>query len=344
MNIDTDIPIEQLLVDIHPKTGKVIDWAKKKKQTDEIATACHRIASDPDLDLRYSAELKNRPRKEFKNRANRLLDCGEYLEFKHSAKTGENRLHKAFFCKYRLCPMCSWRRSLKNYGQLSQVMDVGTSEGYRYLFATMSIQNCYGEDLKEQITDLYKGFTNLGRRQAVKKRIHGTMRTLEVTHNLKIGDPWFDTYNAHIHALFAVKPRYFKKDYLTQAKWLEFWKKSMKVDYEPHFHIQAVKKGKDGGAAREVSKYATKPSHILTDDHDLTDSAIWYLDRALENRRLVSYTGILKRIKADLKLDDVESGDLVHVDGEQELNPELEWTIQRFKWSYGYGQYTKFDG
>ncbi len=321
-----DIPFDQLLIDIHPKTGNVIKWSEKKKQTEEMAIGCQRLATK---DLR------------FERRAGQLLDCGEYLEFLVSTKTDEKRLHRAFFCRYRLCPMCSWRRSLKNYGQLSKIMDVCSSQGYRYLFSTMSVKNCSGLELKSQISALFKGYTNLIRRKAVNNCVLGSMRTLEVTHNVNPTDTCFDTYNAHIHAIFVVKPSYFKKGYIKQAQWLEYWKKAMKVSYEPHFHIKAVKKGKDGGAIREVSKYATKPGQILTQDHELTDSAIFYLDQALANRRLVSYTGILKKIKADLRLDDVENGDLVNVDGNQDLNKELDWTIQRYQWGYGYSQYLK---
>lgn len=335
-NQTISLEFNQLLIDIHSKTGKLVDWSLKKKYANEMAIACERIAQKA-----IDSQSYDDPKVKFRGRAVSLRNCGDFLIFKEAKETGEKRLHKALFCKYRLCPMCSWRRSLKNFGQLSQVMEVASSQGYRFLFATMSIQNCLGEVLKSQIEDLMKGYTKLIRRKAAKDQILGTMRTVEVTHNVDPTDTWYDTYNAHIHALFVVKEIYFKKGYIKQAKWLEYWKKSMKVSYDPHFHIKPVPKRDQGGAIRELSKYVTKSSQILTKNEKLTDKTIVVLDDALENKRLISYTGVLKEMKKELALDDVETGDLVNVDCNQPIDPGLEWTLQKYRWNCGYSQYVK---
>ena len=56
-------------------------------------------------------------------RADRVSQCGSYLDF-GVLPDGTKKLVKANFCRDRLCPMCNWRRSLKLYSQVSQVMDV----------------------------------------------------------------------------------------------------------------------------------------------------------------------------------------------------------------------------
>ncbi|MCP4257772.1 MAG: protein rep, partial [Planctomycetes bacterium] len=41
------------------------------------------------------------------------------------------------------------------------------------------------------------------------------------------------------------------------------------------------------------------------------------LDKALHGRRLVMFGGVLRELRAELKHQDVETADLVHVEGEQ---------------------------
>jgi len=315
-------PETQDLIDIHPKTGDLAPWQRKKKETILLSASCRRIEKiDPS----------------FKHRAAKLDECGNWLEFHRGKTSGILTLARANFCKYRLCFMCAWRRSLKIFGQTSQILDVAEKEKYRYLFVTLSMKNCEGVHLSRDITRLYDGTRKLLKMKKYKSSIHGWMRTLEVTHNTKIYDKSFNTYHPHLHLIWAVKPSYFNSKgdkYITQQQLTEDWQKVCKLDYKPQTHIEAVN-NKNKGHIREVAKYAVKPADILVQDHDLTDSAVWTLDQALENRRMVSYGGIFKTIKADLNLDDAENGDLVHTDGETVLHEELDYIIERYRWNVG---------
>lgn len=327
-NIIVDSPETQVLIDIHPKTGKVLPWQRKKKETLEMAASCRRIEKDDPS---------------FKFRAAMLESCGNYLEFHRAIKTGERTLSRANFCKYRLCPMCSWRRSLKIFGQASQVMAEAEKQGYRFVFVTLTVANCQGPDLGSELTRLYAGTLALLRRQKYSNAVHGWMRVLEVTHNVDIYDKSFDTYHPHVHMIWAVKPSYFKGGrYISQAELTDDWEKARKLDYKPLVDIRAVKKH-DKGAIKEVAKYAVKPGEILVQDRDLTDSAVWTLDQALENRRMVAFGGVLKAIKADLKLDDAETGDLINTGDETPLNPDLEYVIEKYKWNVGLGWHQRIE-
>lgn len=74
-----------------------------------------------------------------------------------------------------------------------------------------------------------------------------------------------------------------------------------------------------GKACAEVSKYAAKPSDYLRpDDLDLSAESVFLFDRALENRRMTSWGGVLKETAKALQLDDIETGDLIHVETESE--------------------------
>ena len=76
--------------------------------------------------------------------------------------------------------MCSWRRSLKIFGQVSRVMDyVEENYNYRYIFLTLTVKNCYGEDLRDTLDLMTKSFNKLSERKAFKQAVKGYFRSLE---------------------------------------------------------------------------------------------------------------------------------------------------------------------
>ena len=64
----------------------------------------------------------------------------------------------------------------------------------------------------------------------------------------------------------------------------------------------------------ETTKYPFKP--IEFDDKNL--QVIDDLYKGLYRKRQLAYGGLLKQIKKELELDDIENGDLIHVDEETE--------------------------
>ena len=139
MHFNTESHNHQVLIDIHPKLKKELPWARKKKETELMAASHMRI----DKDFSFTDPVTGNKVSTFNNKAPQLLECGKFLEFKEFIKTGDKKLNKANFCKYRLCPMCSWRRSLKIFGQASQVMAEAEKQGYRFLFVTLTQKNCH---------------------------------------------------------------------------------------------------------------------------------------------------------------------------------------------------------
>lgn len=246
--------------------------------------------------------------------------------------------------------MCAWRRSLKIFGQVSKVMDQATkNKEYRFIFLTLTCKNIEGEELSNQIDTLFKSYHKLMRRKAIKSSVKGWFRALEVTHNLKE-----DTYHPHFHVILAVNKSYFKNKgyYLTQDKWTELWKSSMKIDYTPIVDVRAFKVGSNKRTSKsvaEAAKYAVKDGDFIIKGNDgevneeLTDSAVWILDGALANRRLVAFGGELKKIHKELNLDDPEDGDLGNTDNDEELREDLDYVIECYQWHIGYKQYIKVD-
>lgn len=264
------------------------------------------------------------------SRAFRVTDCGTFLEY-HVTET-EKKLHKANFCKDRLCPMCNWRRSMKIFGQVSQVMDLLQGSGYRFLFLTLTVRNCSGEDFPATVKMLLDGWRQLYHySKEFHKTVCGTFRSLEVTINQEN-----KTFHPHIHAILAVKPDYFHRCYITQKQWSDMWANCCALDYDPIVYIETVKEGPKGigGAVAEAAKYTVKDSDFLTGSDWERRKYVAALLSGLGGRRLVAMTGCFRKAKQQLGLDDAEDGDLVHVEGE-ELRDDLAYIIARYQWRNG---------
>lgn len=326
---------DEILIDVNSK-GRIIDWRSKKLSTLELAESYKRLGQA------------------FENKYYRVKECGTYLEYK-KFKDDTKKLNLANFCKVRLCPMCSWRRSLKIYGQVSKVMnEVSKNNNYDYIFLTLTTRNCKANELSQTIDDIFNGFKKLTKRKRYKQSIKGHFRALEVTHNLNYNSSWFDTYHPHLHCILVVNKSYFTdtKSYITQKEWTNLWKSVLKIDYIP---IVDVRRFKDVGgkgiekSISETAKYTVKSDdYIVRDDitneiiETLTDDAVYILDKALAHRRLVAFGGILKDVHKKLNLDDPEDGDLVNTDNE-DLREDLDYIIERYRWNIGYKQYLRVD-
>src|SRR5699024_5297665 len=78
---------ELQILDDRAKNGKQIDWRSRKQKNMLLA------------DMLFELNLK---------KAVRVDDCGARLEF-IKMPDGQQKLYKAYFCKDKMCPMCSWK-------------------------------------------------------------------------------------------------------------------------------------------------------------------------------------------------------------------------------------------
>lgn len=290
-----------ILVD-RTKSGKIRPWKEKK------------IANVGYFELLHILEFK---------KAERVKDCAVVLEYKESRETGERKLYKVWFCKSRLCPMCNWRRAMKHGIQANKVISevIRQKPTARWLFLTLTVKNVYdGEELNKSLSDMAKGFNRMMKYKKVAKNLIGFMRATEVTIN-EIDN----SYNQHMHVLVCVEPTYFKntENYINQKQWIKFWRKAMKLDYDPSVKISIVRpknkyKTDVESAIAETAKYPVKDTDFMTDDEQKNLKRLSDLEEGLYRKRLISYGGLLKEIHKKLNLDDVEEGDLIHADDEQE--------------------------
>ncbi|MBU5998830.1 protein rep, partial [Staphylococcus aureus] len=80
-------------------------------------------------------------------KAYNVKQCGNVLEFKPTDE-GYFKLHKTWFCKSKLCPVCNWRRAMKYSYQAQKVIEEVIKEKpkARWLFLTLSTKNAIDGD------------------------------------------------------------------------------------------------------------------------------------------------------------------------------------------------------
>lgn len=293
-------------------TGKERPWRDKKLQNTLLAMAYDTI--DP-------------------SKATRLRSCADVLTFVQALTGGKRILKSANFCRVRLCPVCTWRRSLKVYAQMDRIIGA-VKEPMSYVFLTLTVRNCVGADLSATLDKLISAYKLMTLYVDFKAAVKGWYRGVEVTHNLTE-----DTYHPHMHVLIAVNPSYFTdtKIYLSHKRWTAMWQKALKVDYVPIVNVKRCH-GNTASAIAEVAKYPLKDGdYLVPDDWDLTLDTVQLLDKALANRRFIAFGGLFKVLHKQLNLDDAEDGDMVHVESDDTVSDD--GYVSTYMWAQGYNQY-----
>lgn len=255
----------------------------------------------------YSQEEK------FIRYSERMTECSELLGFRLVPNSSDGvyklKLSSARFCRVRHCPVCQWRRSLmwkaKAYKILPKVL--ADYPKARWLFVTLTVRNCNIAGLRENLVWMNKGFKRLSELKSFPA--DGYIKTTEVTR----GKTPPGSAHPHFHVLLMVKPSYFGHGYLSQAKWVEMWQKSLRIDYKPILDVQALKP-QDSliGLLAEVIKYSVKESDLITDRE-------WFLEltRQMHRMKAIAVGGVLRDYLRELE---EEPEDLIGDDNQAEVD------------------------
>lgn len=310
---------KEILKDTSKNSGRVRPWREKKL-----------------ANLTYSEYLEVL---KFK-KAHNVRECGNVLQF---AKTNNGlKLYQTWFCHSRLCPLCSWRRSLKNSYELRQILDTAYKKepSAIFLFLTLTEESSKLGKLRKNLTSMNRSIYRLFKYRDVKKDLLGYVRSTEVTVNRDNL-----TFHQHVHVLLMMKSSYFAKGhYLAQKDWSQLWRRARKLDYVPVVNVKKVRASKKDSSlvasAKEVSKYQVKDYDYITDDEKGDLTVIDELEHALAGTRQISFAGILKKIRHELLLDQKED-DLINVDSEKEKNDVVDTVM--FKWSSKVKNYVRWE-
>ena len=301
----------EILSDI-ADNGKERPWKERKVSSKDLAEL-FKLARKQDETILSVSRLQA------------LEECGSFLLFDRDAER-KHRLRHANFCRLRLCPMCSWRKSLKLFSQVSEIATelLHQQPSARFLFVTLTVPNCKAENLTETINTMNKAFAYLTSKcktftpaKAFKKNLLGYMKAIEITYNQET-----DMYHPHIHCLFVVRSKYFSDGYIKKSEWQAIWTQAMHSERELIVHVETI--NSKARSIAEMSKYPVKPTDLLSiKDEEQAVRALIVLHSVLRNRRLVTFGGLMAEIKRALNLEDVDASnaDLIHVDSEKPFVP-----------------------
>lgn len=302
--------------------GRKNPWRAKKVANEYLALAYEKIDS---------------------NKAQRLSECSTQLFFKKFVD-GSRKLHSMNSCRVRLCPLCTWRRTLRVYADNKRIFEyINKDKQYKYILLTLTEKNCKGENLSKRIDALFYAWKLFAKTKPFKQAVKGWYRGFEVTHNTDYLSKNYNTYHPHFHVILVVNKSYFtSRYYLSQNDWTELWKNALCADYSPVVDVRKINDIEESKTVAEVSKYPVKDTdYIVFDDWDLTSEAVECLDSALANRRLIAYGGILKEAKKALNISELESADLVNLGDESEAVGGGDFVLEMYFWHTGYRQYLK---
>ena len=193
---------------------------------------------------------------------------------------------------------------------------------HRFLFITLTVKNINVTTLKESLKEMNTGFRRMSKLKAFPAI--GWLRSTEVTRGRN------GSAHPHFHCLLLVPSSYFGKNYVKQSEWVEMWRNSMRLDYNPILDVQAVKNGSTPmELIPELLKYCTKESDLVVDRE-------WFLEltRQMHKMRAIATGGVLKEYLRELEED---PEDLI---GEGDQDQQADESAQLFfGWKKGEGKY-----
>jgi plasmid rolling circle replication initiator protein Rep len=242
-----------------------------------------------------------------KARYHRMKDCADTIISDVCGKCEARYIIRTNFCRDRLCPVCSWRRSRRLTQRLGEITTANEAEKHsRYILLTLTVRNIPWAALAEQIEVIMESWRRMEKRIKRAAAVTGWVRTFEVKRSHEHGDA-----HPHLHILLQVPPEYFDKDsgihYHKKDDLIQQWKKCLHADYAPSISINAVKDA-DYGIGRAVAaaaRYIGKVSGF----EGLSDTDFRYYVEAVHGVRTWA-TGGRMRIG-----DDKEIEAFLHDDG-----------------------------
>lgn len=237
-------------------------------------------------------------------RAERVKNCGHFLDFVVCENSDHIHLASANFCGDILCPVCAKKRARQNVQQLTSVLTKAFVRNpfSKVISLTLTVKNCSGVDLKETYSKILRAWSKLTRRKEFEG-IKGWFRSLETVYSKDRQD-----WHPHLHILLFVNRSYFYgKYYHTQAEWMAAWAGALGLppgesvdvfikslnprDFKQTYYSIAV----------EAAKYACKSADYLSGSNDEIDEKVGVLAKALHNTRLISQGGLFRELWIEVK-------------------------------------------
>lgn len=238
----------------------------------------------------------------YTRRGQRVAMCGDVVGVQHG------RVVVQWGCDEKLCPLCAIRMSRRIAANARAVLERARIEAdLRPYMLTLTQRNCGSAELPERIDNMLHAWRSiLHDMKGAKRYVAGYARTVEITVS-RDGR----SYHPHIHAILLMTPDT-PREMLRARYWAALWQQYMGTqryqDVMPICDIRPIRPNPRRGltstaaAAAEVAKYTAKSSTILSRTHAYEH--VMAIDSAISGRRLRSYGGVWRTIRAQMRLED----------------------------------------
>jgi hypothetical protein len=304
----------------------------KKKETNIRKLFYYKKYQTEHLSESYLEIAKKYNDSDYQNRAFKVLHCCDDIEVAIFSNN-KQKITSMHSCQDRLHLTCNWRRSLKTFAKLSQVLNSEQfiNKKYRFIFLTLTLRAVKPVDLKQGINHIFYSFKKFLLNKRIKAMNKGFFRGLEITFN-----DTDKTFHHHIHCVFVVDKSYFtnSKIYLKQSDYSDIWQKSADIDYTPIIDIRTVK---NSGGLAEISKYSVSADEKLLLSLDIDELKI--LRDNLTDRRLIGMGGVVRAVARLLKVNLTDDNKLTDNINGSDIKDEILRFLIGLKWSIGLGKY-----
>ena len=230
-----------------------------------------------------------------------------------------------WWCRQAQCPSCIVAKSRKRRALLFKGLPklMADYPDCSLIFLTLTQRHIPLSELRSQIDNMSDGWKLLSQckefpaigyklnKSGKKVPIIGYLRSVEITIS-KTQIPGEEIMvHPHSHVIIIVPKSYFtnksKNNYITQARWSELWRRSMKLDYDPIVDVRkAYSKNADTvnlvNVAMEAAKYITK-----FDDLVGFGEALPKFSEQVHGKKFFNSGGVFADYVTQKKLDQIES-------------------------------------
>ena len=274
---------------------KLNQWGVRKAASRHLSEIFHCDSAD---------EPRLNQRIDFQKFANRTNSCSNSFVYVREVdeNTGEikPKLKYTTACHVRLCPLCQWRRNRiwtnRIIDAYPQIMALYPKFGF--ILLTLTDKACEVGELRQTIKHFNSSWRRLFRRKELSA-VKGWIKTIRVTReNDGLAHP-------HFHCLLMVEPRYFGRGYIKHDRWVELWRETAKLDYDPQVDIRAIKsKNRPGEASysilpngfADMLEYAVDIKNLVAEPDGETGEWVRELANQLHRTRAIESSGILREV------------------------------------------------
>lgn len=214
------------------------------------------------------------------NKAQNIADCGTFLKFRQWNDIAETqRLIGANFCKHPLCPLCAWRKHIKDSETIKKAIENISPNDFLY-HLVLTVPNIKKISF-ERLTEIKAQAVKFIKKQM---KLNDYLTSYEITWSKKTG------YHPHVHAIVA-SDQQIETDIENISKLRNEWGKCIKSPYG--YAIMALYPVTDRqSAAEELTKYLCKP---MKRNERMPEKVIMEIAKTTKGIRRFSAGGEIKK-------------------------------------------------